>query len=156
MIGIYLLGPYLLGAVYMDLKTNHVRNQYIVLGYLTGLFYNVQEFGILGLRVFVWHAFWPVVLLYVLFMVRGLGAGDIKLISVMSTFLVPSKVVHILIASVFIGAVISIGKILLHIGKQGKGGSVCRSTIRLGSYIHYTTCILGAMIYACVKEGLYG
>lgn len=140
----------------MDLKTDRVPNQYIILGYLTGAFLNLQSYGIRGTIVFLVKSLWPIVLLYILFYIRAVGAGDIKLISVMSSYLEPSTTVHVVIASVFVGAIISIIKILSDRQRMGERCLFYRKAGRSRSFIHYTTCILGAFIYVCVKEGLYG
>lgn len=151
-----MLVTYLMGAVYVDVKTDRVPNQYILLGYLTGIYWNFQNYGIKGIITFLVNALWPIVLLYILFCIRAVGAGDIKLISVMSTYLVPSTTIHVVVASVFVGAFLSILKILSRRRQRSERVFVYSTAYRSRSLIHYTICILVAFIYVCVKEGLYG
>jgi len=152
----YLLGPYLLGAVYMDLRTDRVSNLYILLGYITGCFVNIQTWGSRGIYSFLVNALWPIVLLYILFLIRAVGAGDIKLLSVVSTFLGPSTTIHVVVASVFMGAIISIYKILKQKNMRVGGIFFFGRKYRPRSFIHYTVGIFGAFIYVYMKEGRNG
>ena len=129
-------------AMWSDLRTKKVPNRLILAGYLTGaiLLINAPPDRLDGLPDivvrFVWRAAWPILLLYPLFLLRGLGAGDIKLFSVLSVFYPCSILTQIMVYSLFIGAGISICHIL-----------VCRITrTKRRKYIHYTVCIFFAGI----------
>lgn len=68
--------------------------------------------GPYGVITFLVQAIWPIVLLYILFLQRGLGAGDIKLFSVISTYLDYPQTFFLIITSFFFGAIFSLIRIL--------------------------------------------
>lgn len=75
----------LLIAAEMDIRTSRVSNRLICCGLFAGLLFQVQESGIGGIGFFLRNISIPVILLYLLFLVRVLGAGDIKLFSVIGS-----------------------------------------------------------------------
>lgn len=71
-------------AASCDARDYRVPNKLIGLGYLAGLYINIADCGLAGIPVFLAKAAWPILLLYILYVLGGLGAGDIKLFSVIS------------------------------------------------------------------------
>ncbi len=69
----------------MDIKTCRISNRLIVSGLFLGLFIQIGEYGIKGIGIFTINASIPVILFYLMFLARVLGAGDIKLFSVISS-----------------------------------------------------------------------
>ena len=127
-------------AVFSDLKTEKVPNGLIICGYAIGAFLCVHS--PLGLCSFLWSIIWPILLLYPLFLIRGLGAGDIKLFSVLSVFFHYSILLQIMIYSLYVGAGICILRLAYSRVFQKK----------LNNYIHYTVCILAAYLIIFTQE----
>lgn len=96
----------------MDFKYDKIFNGWIVVGILLGYFIRIQEGG--------WHSAWvgcismvlSFLLLYPVYKIGGLGAGDVKLLMMVGTFTSVEKVLNVIIFSFLIGAVFSIGKIV--------------------------------------------
>ncbi len=88
-----------------DARDYKVPNTLIALGYITGAYINVASFGVKGIAFFLIKGLWPILLLYILFLARGLGAGDIKLFSVMSTMVGGALTGRSMILSVILAAV---------------------------------------------------
>lgn len=103
---------FLVFAAWFDLKTRKVSNELILLGLGFGLFFQLQEHEILGLGYFLRDAIYPIVVLYLLFLLHGLGAGDIKVFALISSFLGIRIVSKCMIISIFIGGIFSIIKII--------------------------------------------
>ena len=62
-------------AVVMDIQSFRVSNRLIVSGLISGLFLQVLEEGVKGLGVFILNVSIPIILFYLLFLIRALGAG---------------------------------------------------------------------------------
>lgn len=133
----------LIAAVYFDLKTDKVPNELIVLGYLIGALTQIHAPP--DVRQFIVSVVWPIALLYPLFLIRGLGAGDIKLFSVLSVFYSPAILMQIMIFSLFIGAAVCFCNWI-----------VCQFVTRTitKSYIHYTVCILFSFLFQFIWEAM--
>ena len=69
---------------------------------------NITEFGILyGIKQFALGAVTPIAWLVILFLIRGMGAGDIKLLAVIGG-LMGRGIAEIVIYSIFAGSVIGL------------------------------------------------
>lgn len=68
-------------AALQDIFAGKVTNRLIATGLVTGLVFQVMEHGTWGIWFFLGNISVPIVLLYLLFQMRALGAGDIKLFS---------------------------------------------------------------------------
>lgn len=68
-----------------DVRTGRISNWLILSGLGMGLSYHIWCEGPIGIIAFCVHAGVPVVLLFFLFLMRALGAGDIKLFSMISS-----------------------------------------------------------------------
>ena len=109
------------------------------------------------------------VILYPVYLMRGLGAGDIKLIAALSTIMGADLALAVIIYSLFIGAIIGIARWIL------KGQFLYRlQSMRYEMYdvllykqnsayftetnkkekLHFTICIMGAVIICITKEGM--
>ncbi len=110
----------LLYAVWMDLKTWRISNRLILLGLMMGLSFRIVSDGWFGIVIFLGHIILPVILLFILYHIRGLGAGDIKLFSMISGFLGWTDLGLIVIYSFFIGAALGLPKLLA----KGRGSKI--------------------------------
>ena len=76
-----LLFALLMIAAWQDVRTGKVTNRLIAVGLVLGLLFQIAEHQIRGIYYFLGNISVPVILLYLLFQMRVLGAGDIKLFS---------------------------------------------------------------------------
>lgn len=101
-------------AVAMDIRSFQISNRLIVSGFLIGCFFQIQESGVKGASVFLFNVSVPVILFYLLFLMRVLGAGDIKLFSMIGGFWGLQLLCTTIAASFLVAAVMSLGKMLFH------------------------------------------
>ncbi|MCI8448261.1 MAG: hypothetical protein HFH30_07670 [Eubacterium sp.] len=97
----------------MDIRTGKISNRLIGLGLFLGYIFNLIEYGWNGSFYFLIRISVPVLLFYLLFLMRALGAGDIKLFSVISSCIGLKGVLDIIIYSFLTGAVLSL-IVLIH------------------------------------------
>lgn len=103
---------FLVPAVITDLKTAKIPNFIIVSGYVTGFCYQAVCHGYAGVWEGILGALFPIVVLFPVFYIRGLGAGDLKLLSVAGCFFTLQKSIDCLIITIFFGAILSVVKML--------------------------------------------
>lgn len=101
------------GAVLMDLKTEKIANGWILLFWLLGFWSNLTEYRTAGISRFLTGAIVPLVCLFRLFYFGMLGAGDIKLLSVIGGFLGWASAVKCIVLSFVFGAILSIGILIV-------------------------------------------
>lgn len=99
----------------MDLRTQKISNRLIVLGLGLGLFFQIKEYGVMGVLYFLANISFPVIVFYLLFLMHALGAGDIKLFSVIGVFLNFNGLCRCIFLAFLFGAGIS----LVHMIKDG-------------------------------------
>lgn len=93
-------------ASVFDAKSYKIPNQLILLGYVAGLFLNLQQYGMIGITYFILKAIWPCICLSLLNIFgKQIGAGDIKLFSVMSAIVGTRVVIEVMIISVMVAAI---------------------------------------------------
>lgn len=101
-------------AVIMDFATGKVSNRLIVVGLIVGLVLQIVFGGKENIDNAFIGAIVPIIVLILVFIIGGIGAGDIKLFSVIGVFLGPRGVFICIIVAIVIGAIISLGKILMN------------------------------------------
>ena len=79
---------------------------------MSGLAYRIFGEGGAGILTFLIQISIPVILFYLLFQMRALGAGDIKLFSMIGAFISTQELVWVVAASFIIGAVLGLLKLL--------------------------------------------
>ena len=99
-----------------DARDYKIPNELIILGYAAGLFLNIQTFQLIGVVLFIVKATLPVLILYLLYRMKGLGSGDIKLFSVMSTLVGFEYTTDVMVASVMLAGIAVIGLFLYEKG----------------------------------------
>lgn len=99
-------------AVYTDLTQTRISNRLIAVGLLSGFFYRIAIEGGLGVLFFFANISIPVILLNLLFQMRALGAGDIKLFSMLGAFLSTEQLLGMMVLAFVIGAVFGIFKMV--------------------------------------------
>ena len=108
-----------LTAAVMDMITLKVNNSLIITGCLTGLFYSFHENGIHSLALSLLGALIPVLLLFIPFILKLFGAGDIKLFSMIGVFLGPSDILLAILYAFLAGAIIGTLKYIISFNERG-------------------------------------
>ncbi len=99
-------------AVVMDLLFDKIYNEWIFIAIAAGLSYAAWQNGGYGVLSAAISMSVPVMLLYPLFRIGTLGAGDVKLLAAAGCFLTVRETVICLGMSLFCGAVLSLIKML--------------------------------------------
>lgn len=94
-------------AVLMDFLMERVVNSFICLGFLIGFCCQIIRNGYVGSFFFAAGIIIPFMLLLPLFYFRMLGAGDIKLFSVLGGILGYQAVLKVMFCSFFLGGILS-------------------------------------------------
>ena len=119
-------------ASMFDAKSYKIPNELIILGYTAGFYLNIQSFQLIVIILFIIKAALPILLLHLLFLAKGLGAGDIKLLSAMCTLVGINVTVDVMITSVMLAG---IAVLFLYINEKG---------INLKRRLHYSFYITAA------------
>lgn len=101
-------------AVVTDIQSFRISNRLVVSGLISGFILQLLELGVKGIGVFLLNVSIPVILLYLLFLIRALGAGDIKLFSMIGGIWGFQMLYATIAASFLVGAVMSLCKLLYH------------------------------------------
>lgn len=133
-----LLG-FLICAVYTDMTQTRISNRLIVLGLLLGVVFRIFTKGSIGVFCYLVNISIPVILLYLLFQMRALGAGDIKLFSMLGAFLSTEQLLQMMLLAFVICAVLGILKI-------GYQFIVLQKELGKLTQIHFSPAILIAYI----------
>ena len=104
----HLLIAYTITAVCMDLKQQKVDNLWILFGWIAGIGYRFYQLQLRGIPLFFVGSVVPIAVLYWLFYFRMIGAGDIKLLSVIGGFIGPDLVIMCIGWSFVFGAMLSV------------------------------------------------
>ena len=99
-------------AVYTDMTKTVISNRLIIVSLILGLLFRIFGEGKVGVLVYIVNISIPVILLYLLFCMRALGAGDIKLFSVIGAFISTEQLLHIMVMAFVTGAVIGVAKLV--------------------------------------------
>ena len=151
-------------AVGFNWKHYRIPNTLVLIGFGAGLILSVIREGSMGLLHGLLRAAIPVFALYLLFFVRTLGAGDIKLFAVTATMCSTTEEVwKIILLSFVIGAVIGLIRLLLN-GQlfvrisnfvtyflqcvQSQSVEPYQTIAPKEAYLHFSVCIL--LAYAAV------
>lgn len=124
-----------------DIVCKRVPNELIILGIITGAYLWVSGVQSGGILTFLWRLIWPVLLLYILYLLGGLGAGDIKLIGCLSLYLPGTSIIFIMMCSCIIGGLIgflrciSTGQLLYRCIDFLRHVQGCLSNRQLSAYI---------------------
>ena len=98
-----------------------ISNRLIVCGLIWGLVLKIWGNGYVGILYFILNITIPVVLLFLLFQMHALGAGDIKLFSLVGSFLTTKQLFLVMFDSFLFAAVLGMGKVVqLYLSQGGK------------------------------------
>lgn len=104
-------------AVYTDVKNGKIENGLIAFGLVFGLICAGMADGLPGLLSSVKMVCTITAALFFLFVMKGLGAGDIKLFAMLAAFF-PEQILSIVIVSFFIGAGMALGRMAIRAVKH--------------------------------------
>ena len=102
----------LIAAVYTDYRQNRIPNWIIIFGLISGCFISYMYGGIGMLLEGLLGIVLPIVLLYPVFVIGGMGAGDLKLFAVVGSYLGIKGITISFISAFIVGATISLVKMI--------------------------------------------
>ncbi len=156
-------------AVYTDLSTQRVPNELIVLGIITGGYLQFSQYGPWGGLVLLEDIFIPFLLMYVIYRVGGIGAGDVKLMMALSAIIGFRAILSIMIYSTIVAGLYALidlirsKQLIYRVGLFARHLGRCVTGRRIYLYnpidkevteIHFTVCMLCAYVFWIVKEGV--
>lgn len=106
------MGLVLIFAGISDLKEYKIRNPVVFFGWITGMFLRVYHGGISGMFMCALNILLTVIVCMPLYHIGGVGAGDIKLLSVVSGFHGMMFAWRVFVVFVVISGVCSICKLI--------------------------------------------
>lgn len=99
-------------AVLADFRQGMIPNAVTAVGFLWGLSYQCMRGGSAGMLICMGGAVLPLLLFGGFYYFRMIGAGDIKLMCAIGSFLGPSACFSCIAVAIFIGGVISLALML--------------------------------------------
>ncbi|MBD5521501.1 MAG: prepilin peptidase [Lachnospiraceae bacterium] len=96
----------------MDVKYDRIYNGWITLGILLGLSLRIWKCGWHDMDSAVAAMLLAFCILYPIYRISALGAGDVKLFIMVGSFLSVNRLLHVMVVSFIIGAVFSLGKMI--------------------------------------------
>lgn len=130
-------------AVGMDLKYMRISNRLILIGLGIAFIHRLCCEGLRGMLTCIFQISFPVIVLYLLFLVGALGAGDIKLFSVVGGFVNFRVLIWCMIFAFILAAVYSLGKILYCAVKESEYQF---------HKMHFSVAILGGLLLAQLTQ----
>jgi prepilin peptidase CpaA len=94
------------------LKSYKIPNFIILIGYFLSLIFFHQEYEWTSICKWAGNILIPILILFPLFLIKALGAGDIKLFSVIGGFFGLSYAIQLMAISFVIGAILSLLQII--------------------------------------------
>lgn len=106
------LGSLLLSAAYCDIRTRKIPNIFIVTGWLFGIAFGFEKRGVSGMMSGVVSAVIVILLGFFLFHMGMIGAGDVKLFSVVSCMQTVDRLFRILVVFFAVTGSMSLWKLV--------------------------------------------
>lgn len=110
--GACILAVILNAAMLCDFLTGKIQNRLIVVGLVLGLAYQLKTAGISGISVFAGGVLLPFAVTFPLYVLRAIGAGDVKLLAVAGGFLGMEVMPECLLWSLLFGGAAAFLKML--------------------------------------------
>lgn len=105
----WLVVLYAFWAMILDLTRSRISNRYLLFGWAVGMVMAFLHSPPSGLIQFFGGAMLPILFLFILFYYRMIGAGDIKLLSVLGGMVGIRASLYLMICSFLAGGILSIG-----------------------------------------------
>lgn len=106
-------------TVYTDMKESKIENWVILIGFVSALVLAYWQWNMQGILICSRAAGVTLLILFPLFLLKGLGAGDIKLLSLLAAFF-PEKGFEIIWMSFIVAGVFVILRIIYRSVKKEK------------------------------------
>jgi prepilin peptidase CpaA len=103
--------PFLVAAVISDFRSMRISNRLIALGLIWGLVLHSVGIGGTSIIKILFNISLPVILLYLFFCLRAIGAGDIKLLSMAGAYLSTRQLLYVIAVTFICAAGIGGGKL---------------------------------------------
>ncbi len=97
-----------------DFYRMKISNRLILVGLLLSLGFRILAEGVGAVPVVLWNISFPVIVLYVFYLLGAIAAGDVKLFSVVGGFLRFHELIMCMIVSFLIAALFSLGKMVYY------------------------------------------
>lgn len=127
-------------AAIMDLAREKIDNHFLAACWIFGIGYQAGSGGLKGVGIFLAGSAVPMIFLYLLFYFRMLGAGDIKLLSVIGGFVGPVAILKCIVLSFLFGALLSIGFLIIC-------GNFTARLLYFANYLNRVTTVKKALPY---------
>lgn len=95
-------------AGWTDLKSRRIPNWLTVPGLLVGIAANSWAYGWAGTKSSLLGAGLGLALLFPFVLIKGVGAGDWKLVGALGAFLGPMRLIVVLIGTIFVNAIMAV------------------------------------------------
>lgn len=129
---------FLLTAVcLMDYQRSRIPNGMMILIFLYGIGYRYWDAGGSGLTAYLFNFVFVLLLLYPLFKIGALGAGDVKLYSVTVGYLSKQDLFCFLMISLLFAAIFSIFKLIKEGSARERFGYLCSYLAQIGRTGHW-------------------
>ncbi|MBO5069984.1 MAG: prepilin peptidase [Roseburia sp.] len=135
-------------AVVTDFKEARISNRLIASGLIWGLAFRIMGEGSAGIVHYLVNVSIPVILLFLLFQMRALGAGDIKLFSVAGGFISTRQLLLLIPAAIVAAGMIGVGKLV-------RERKFCGFLGKERTQIHFSVAILigyFVVVWGCAIE----
>lgn len=98
--------------VFCDIKYHKIPNKLIILGMVSSCVGRLWEKGFIGLGMSLGCMLIPFLLLFPLFVMRMIGAGDIKLFCMLAFMMTPEQIIYLLFYACLIGGIWAVIKMI--------------------------------------------
>ncbi len=134
---IYVITPFLIVASGYDILKGRIPNQLVFGLYAVGMAYTCWTKGVQAIPEMLAGIIIPICVLFVVFMFRGIGAGDIKLFSALGSIFC-LQIFEVMLYAFIFGAMQAIGRIILNVVRKENCNkipfalSICVSALYVG------------------------
>ena len=135
-----LLGAMLAVAVYMDVSRHRIPNKLNMVGLCSGLVLQGVAAGFPGLLTGLLGGLVGFACFVPLYALRGMGAGDVKLLAAVGTFLGPLGAAYAAMFSLVAGGLGAIGYVIW------RAGRAC-----VNSWVHEGSSAVGASVFVAAR-----
>lgn len=142
------LQVFLMCAVVMDLSTGKISNRLICWALISSIMLRILGNEAGSVATFFLNISIPVIVLYLLFQLRALGAGDIKLFSVVGAYVFTYELINIMSLAFLFGGVIGASKMAFRrVFADNYDGEIVCIHFSVAIWLAHMTHILGVYIW---------
>jgi len=107
-------------AAVMDFFTYKISNKLVIVGITGGIICQVLKNGLEGIVFSLAGGVTPILCLWIFFLLRYFGAGDIKLLCALGCMMGPVTILYLIGLSIIIGGIIGTMKLIIYDSHQEK------------------------------------